>query len=277
MSCIEYQSALSELVDGTLAREARRGLEAHLEGCAECRAVLADLRRIRESARALPKRMPPESAWQKVRADFEAETAHASHLGAAAISASGSHVTAKTARTGSDAALADAPARVLGFRARSRKVFVGLAAAAGLVLATASGVYFMTRQAGPAPRAEQATAHAQPTQSVQTIDSELELANQHYEKAIAGLETMAKDGQAALDPQIASVLQKNIGIIDQAIGDSRAALRSQPTSEVAQASLFEALQRKVSLLRDTIALINEMRKGDQAGAAKIVGNLGKKS
>jgi len=39
--------------------------------------------------------------------------------------------------------------------------------------------------------------------------------------------------------------------------------------------LFEALQRKVGLLRDTIALINEMRKGDQAGAARIAGSLQK--
>ena len=86
---------------------------------------------------------------------------------------------------------------------------------------------------------------------------------------------MAKDGQGSLDPQTAAVLQKNIGVIDQAIRESHAALQAQPTSEVAQASLFEALQRKVSLLRDTVALINEMRKGDPAGTAKIVGSLWK--
>ncbi len=71
------------------------------------------------------------------------------------------------------------------------------------------------------------------------------------------------------------MLQKNIGVTDQAIAESRAAIRAQPTSEVAQTSLFEALQRKVGLLRDTIALINEMRKGDQAGAARIAGSLSK--
>ncbi len=71
------------------------------------------------------------------------------------------------------------------------------------------------------------------------------------------------------------MLQRNIGVTDQAIAESRAAVRTQPTSEAAQASLFEALQRKVGLLRDTIALINEMRKGDQAGAAKVAGSLSK--
>ena len=69
------------------------------------------------------------------------------------------------------------------------------------------------------------------------------------------------------------MLQKNLGIIDQAILDSRLALQTQPTNQLAQASLFEAFRRKVALLQDTITLINEMRKGNQAGAAKVLQNL----
>ena len=33
---------------------------------------------------------------------------------------------------------------------------------------------------------------------------------------------------------------------------------------------FEALRQKVSLLQDTISLINEMRKGNNAAAAQLV-------
>ncbi len=110
---------------------------------------------------------------------------------------------------------------------------------------------------------------------VQSVEMELRLAEQHYEKAIAGLEQIANAEQSSLDPQVAAVLQKNLGIIDQAIRDSRVALQSQPTNQVAQASLFEAFRRKVALLQDTITLINEMRKGDQAGAAKALQNLNK--
>ena len=36
-----------------------------------------------------------------------------------------------------------------------------------------------------------------------------------------------------------------------------------------------ALRRKVALLQDTIALMNEMRKGNSAGAAQIVDSLNK--
>ncbi len=65
-------------------------------------------------------------------------------------------------------------------------------------------------------------------------------------------------------------------MIDQAIGESRAALRAQPASEPAQTSLVENFKAKIGLLQDTVALINEMRKGDEAGAARIVSGLKQK-
>ena len=73
-----------------------------------------------------------------------------------------------------------------------------------------------------------------------------------------------------IDPQTAAMLQKNLRVIDEAIAESRAALGSEPQSAPARDSLFDALRRKVSLLQDTIALMNEMRKGNNAGAAQLV-------
>ena len=60
----------------------------------------------------------------------------------------------------------------------------------------------------------------------------------------------------------AATLDKNLGIIDQAIAETRAAVKSEPASVTARGALFEALKQKVPLLQDTIALINEMRKGN---------------
>ena len=50
---------------------------------------------------------------------------------------------------------------------------------------------------------------------------------------------------------------------------------AQPDSRLAQESLFDAFRRKVALLQDTIALMNEMRKGNEAGTARIVEELKK--
>ena len=245
MSCREFAPSLSDLVDGVLAREARARVEAHLETCADCRALLADLKRIKAEARALPKLAAPESVWQHVRAGLDLE--------------------ASPSRRGT----------VLQFAPRRWKSLTGLAAAAVFVLAVSAALYFATAP-GPQPTAPAPTpAHAKAADTVQSVEAELELADQHYQKAIDGLEAAAKEGQGDLAPEVATALQTGIGVADQAIAESRAALKAQPTNEAAQASLFEALQRKVGLLRDTIALINEMRKGNQAGAARIAGSLQK--
>jgi hypothetical protein len=95
------------------------------------------------------------------------------------------------------------------------------------------------------------------------------LAEQHYQNAIAKLEEAAKSETGAIDPQTAATLQKNLKVIDDAIAESRAALRSEPQSTRARDSLFEALRTKVSYLQETIALMNHMRMGDAAGAAQI--------
>lgn len=263
MECREVRSALPDVLDGSLARDVRAQVDAHLEGCALCRGLLADLRRTKDLARALPKMTAPESLWEKVRADFEAQTGHSKRLTITPV-----------------AARAEAPVvratPLLRFPSRRRAIVAGLAAAAVLVVAASVGLYFMTRNAmepvKPASTSAAAPAAAQPALSV---EAELDQADLHYQNAIAVLEQAAKDGQAVLDPQTAAVLQKNMGVVDQAIRESRAAVRTEPSSEVAQSSLFEALQRKVGLLRDTIALINEMRKGDAAGTARVAGSMGK--
>ena len=205
----------------------------------------------------------PESLWPKVRADFAAESGQPKRQ--VPVPAAG--VQGAETRRGFT---------VLRFVPRRPAVVTALAAAAVVVLAVSSGLYVMSRRAAAPPvAAPAATVSAAAGQGAASVEAELDLADQHYQKAIAALEQAARDGQGALDPQTAAVLQKNMGVVDQAIGASRAALRSEPTSEAAQSSLFDALQRKVGLLRDTISLINEMRKGDAAGTARVAGTLGK--
>ena len=71
----------------------------------------------------------------------------------------------------------------------------------------------------------------------------------------------------------AAVLLQGAGFALVAIG--WAALRSNPLSAEAQDSLFEAFRAKIALLQDTVALINEVRKGNQAEAARIADGMNK--
>jgi anti-sigma factor RsiW len=241
MSCEEFHEAVGDYVDGTLPRDARLALEQHMEGCAACATLAGDLMRVRQLASSLERLPAPAGAWPRI---------------------------ARAARLpGGDAA-----AR----RGRQAwRVWVPLAAAACVLLAVA--LTYVLRHPATVRQPAQTAATSGPAAGqpeLQSIATELELAEQHYEKAIAGLEQLASD-RRALDPRVAAVLQKNFQVIDQSIAESRAAVKAQPTSEQAQQSLFEAFRTKIVLLQDTIALINEMRKGNQAGAARIAEGISK--
>jgi len=165
--------------------------------------------------------------------------------------------------------------RTIGSRS---SVLLWLAAAAALVLATYVGVRYSPSRGGAPTTANEPGAGATVAagDAAQSVEAELREASAHYENAIKGLEQIANAEQSALDPRTAATLQKNLAVIDQAISESRAAVRSQPSSEPAQQSLIESFKAKIGLLQDTVALINEMRKGNEAGAARIVSGLKEK-
>jgi hypothetical protein len=95
----------------------------------------------------------------------------------------------------------------------------------------------------------------------------------HYTVAIARLEEVTRADRDVLDQETAGAMNAGLMVIDDAIDESRAALKSEPQSESAQESLFAALRRKVALLQEMLALINEMRKGNQEGAARILSEI----
>jgi hypothetical protein len=156
--------------------------------------------------------------------------------------------------------------------ARSHAALLALAAA--LVIAVGASLLLLWPR-GETPRAPAQAGVAAPASNptaaatVEDVENELRQAEQHYESAIARLEQITNSDQT-MDPQLAATLKKNVQVIDQAIAESRAALRTEPTSAPARDSLFEALRQKVTMLQDTIALMNEMRKGNSAGAAQVL-------
>ncbi len=154
-------------------------------------------------------------------------------------------------------------------RRQARTQWMGLAAA--LVLVTA-GAYAVARVTTP-PTAVSASATGNAAQkpTVETVEQELAAAAKHYETAIAQLEAVAKDNEGALPADAAARLQTSLTQIDKYIAESRAALASEPRSEPARDSLFDALRRKVTILQETVALVGAMQRGDQDTAAKIAG------
>jgi hypothetical protein len=243
------ETAINDYVDGTSDPFERNAVEQHLRACAVCRQLVDDLREIRRATGALELREPPVRAWGRIERAIKLEQGNDSRT-------RGSYSFVGKAGWGT-----------------SGRTPYWLAAAAVLLLATLVGVRYMPGRSQPAGDGDTVETSVSASRAAEAIESELRLAESHYENAIKGLEAAAQNDQDALDPRTAATLQKNLAVIDQAISESRAAMRAQPASEPAKQSLIENFKTKIALLQDTVALINEMRKGNEAGAARIVSGL----
>jgi hypothetical protein len=105
------------------------------------------------------------------------------------------------------------------------------------------------------------------------VVTELQEAEKHYENAISGLEGMVAEDEDLLGPEVVAVLDENLNVIERAIGESRAAAREQPDSDVARESFLGALRSKLSLLQNTLSMINEVRKGRGQNAYDIINEM----
>ena len=248
MACQRYAQSIQDLVDGTLGAIRTSELEQHLDECASCRQFADDMQRIHDLGASLDRLAPPAGVWLQV-----------------------------AGRLRQEGRIKDAPEPLTKVR-QSRYALLAIAAA--LLVAIGGSLFMMlpllrgkagTEQAA----AEQPAGDPAEAGSAQSIEDHFRIAEQQMQTGIAKLEEAAKADESVMDPQTAAMLKKNLEMIDQAIAESRAALRAEPQSTIARDSLFNALRRKVALLQDTIALMNEMRKGDAAGAAQVVEGLNK--
>lgn len=246
MQCERYRDAIQELAEGTLGPIRKAELQLHLDECRACRALAADLGRIKDLAASLDPMAPPANVWLQIAGRLRQE----------------GRVTALP-------------------RGAGRRHIALLAIAATLVVAVGAAIVMLSPRfrssdgAPPAAAVQQPAGNAAPDDSVQLVQQEFRLAEQHLQNAIARLEEAAGSDKEVMDPQTAATLQKNLEVINQAIAESSAALKLEPQSAPARDSLFDALRRKVVLLQDTIALMNEMRRGNSAGAAQIVEGINK--
>lgn len=142
--------------------------------------------------------------------------------------------------------------RIAGRLATRRVLWAPLAAAATLAVVLAGATWFYFAADRPVPSG----APESTVDLARSAESELQQAEQHYENAIAALEQLTAGKQGSLDPQVADAIRQSLATIDDAISDSRAALKAQPDSAIAQTSLLEALRMKVALLQETVSLIN---------------------
>ncbi len=214
----QWMERLSEYLDGELADPERTALEAHLQGCTDCRSVLSDLGRVVAQARSMDPQAPRRDLWPGI----------ASRIGAT-------------------------PVRALPTRRRWSFSLPELAAAAVVLMTVSGGAVWLTRSDVPAPVAPVASSGS-PTTMPAAINAS-RTAAQSYAAAVADLEAVLAGGRGRLDSTTVRVIEQNLAVIDQAIAQAQRALTADPANLYLNTHLAETMRRKLDLLRQAATLV----------------------
>jgi len=212
-----WMERLSEYLDGELPATDRAALEAHLDTCNDCSAMLDDLRRVVDRAQLAEEYVPRRDLWPGI----------ASRIGA-------THASPR--RTG----------RKWSFSLPQ------LAAAAILLMTLSGGTVWLIRSLHPAtgPIATMAA----PADTPATINASRS-ASQSYAAAVADLERVLAGGRGQLDTTTVRVIEQNLAAIDQAIAQAQRALLADPANLYLNTHLAETMRRKLDLLRHAATLV----------------------
>ena len=237
MTCPASDVDIGDYVDGTLPPDRVVALDVHLESCARCRALVADFKTLRSAAASLDRRNAPPGVWTRVAAGINAE-----EHGRGGWFAWASPIT---------------PWR-------------SAVAASILVALLAGGAWLSWREVSNVGSSAQRSGGSQGP-----ADGAASVGQDHVQNAVQVMSSEASnlEGIVKADAAVRPMYEASGALIDDAISKTSAALEREPSNLLAQQSLFEALRSKLALLQEMIALINEMRKGNQEGAARIVSGM----
>jgi hypothetical protein len=195
---------------------------------------------IGQMARSIPALAPPRDLWDGVAARIEAPVIQ----------------------------LAPTTGEQRAARRRRNSLRLG-AAAAAIVAVTATSTYTITRAMYAPEAVPVAVAPAQPSfdsppvdsyyfQSPQAMGGAMLVSNQRgddpYEREVAQLRALFDQRRPLLDTAIVALLERNLKMIDRAIGQSRAALARDPGNALLHRQLNLAMGKKIQVLRTAATL-----------------------
>jgi hypothetical protein len=222
-----WTDRLSEHLDGTLEGEERALIEAHLATCADCPGVLADLKVVRDTARALPPRPPAVDLWPGIEAQV---TAFA---------------------RGGEAFPSAAPRR----RGLVSFSWPQLAAAGFALVLLSGGAAWYAAKSGGAGAPFVATGGAGDSARTQAAQaSSAGVVDRQLATDLDQLERVLAEKRAELDPETVRTIENNLAIIDLATAQARAALASDPANPYLQEHLSKTMRRKIEMLKEATVL-----------------------
>ncbi|MGV3710350.1 MAG: anti-sigma factor family protein [Gemmatimonas sp.] len=270
LSCEQFGTHVSALIDGDLSPADRAVMEMHASECTECTALVEELRGIVTGAAKLPPLTPSRDLWQGI----------ADRLDTPVLSIGSANATpVKRARTVSYRVFAAAAAALVAVSSgatylttragtTSNAPATTTAAIAAPQPVTSSPAVAPATPATPAPQVASANTAVEPpaaiartasgetevpmrARNVSRVGNQVEIA---YEREITAMRRIVDERLGDLDSVTVVEIERNLRIIDKAINDSRRALRNDPRSRFLSEQLDRALENKLDIMR-RIALL----------------------
>lgn len=216
--CSSWDHAIDDWLDGQLDDDAEAALRAHLASCEDCRALATDLRALRQETHALADALPPDrDLWPEI-----------------------------ARRIAHPPAAAHDPRLPWGR---------GLAAVAAVVVVVL-GVGYLARlgeaRSGQAPglgssaASQPQAAMTRPASTTEPMLTDPALAATR--EAARALRADVETRWAGLRPATRDVLERNLDVIDRAIGEIEMALADEPGNATLETLLLANYRQKISLL-----------------------------
>jgi len=238
----QWTDLLSEYLNGGLSHDERRDVEAHLEGCAHCRAVLDELREVVRRAHALEEMLPDRDLWPGIAGAIRTTTGGDASPARDLVPVSARHPSEDGARRSSAGVWLSVPQLAV--------------ATIVLMLCSASVTWWAGADRSPTrregPRAATSTAPLfQPSQA----SAGLAGVPAGIAEQLAELQDTIAAARGRLDPATERIIRKNLAVIDRAIAESRAALAADPDDPFLEEHLDRTYERKVTYLRQAARIV----------------------
>jgi anti-sigma factor RsiW len=245
--CDALRRQLDAYLEGELSPEERARTERHLATCAECSALVAELRAIIARAATLPPLEPSRDLWAGIAARIRTPI----------IPVGSTPVRTRTVRRWP---LAAAAAALVALSAGTTWLLTSRGAGGAPTVsptvasrpAVAQSDTIVTAVPEATPLATPAAPRAVPGSLASTRRNAS--ATRVYDREITLLDSVVRTRRDVLDPKTVAIVERNLRIIDSAITESRAALARDPNSALLTDRLNNVLGSKVDLLR-TVAFI----------------------
>jgi hypothetical protein len=207
----QFTAQLSAYLDNELDRAARVSVESHLAECDECRAVLADLRKIVVAAPQYTGQAPARDLWAGITAGI-------------------------------------ARAQVIPLAARRRQFGWRELIAASIVMAAMGGgtVWLAVRSSDPDTMAV-APANLPNPNPPEVRNAAF--AEEKYDLAVRELEQLLVVGRSQLDTVTVRVVEQSLAQINAAIAEARAAIQRDPANGYLIRQVTANMRLKLNLLR----------------------------